>query len=260
MRALNEPTPPSARILTGGPPTPFFSTMLMTPPTALSPYNTAPLLPLVISMRSIESRGMVEKSTPAMSTSLSLRPLISTRLLEVANAPKPRRSTLVFTPLTPPYRLVSCTPGVCAMISCTVCAGELAISSAVMTDVDAPTMPLNCRTAVALVAAAPPDGVAFGRLVGTALGVTRRELVSWSILGLARVRFSSGEVTSIGGNAWASCCAFAVETLKDSTGTRKVLASRWLRRGCAANWVGDMVGPRYDVSGTSQRTKLTSVL
>ena len=129
MRWLNEPTPASARIATGGPPTPFFSTMLMTPPIALSPYSTAPLLPRVISMRSIELRGMVEKSTPAMSTSLSLRPLMSTRVLEVAKAPKPRRSTLVFAPLTPPNRLVSCTPGVCAMISCNVCAGECAISS-----------------------------------------------------------------------------------------------------------------------------------
>ena len=38
---------------------------------------------------------------------------------------------------------------------------------------------------------------------------------------------------------------------------KKVEASRQLRRGCAARWVGDMVGPRYDVSGTSQRTSLT---
>ena len=133
MRWLKDPTPASARIATGGPPTPFFRTMLMTPPTALSPYSTAPLLPRVISMRSIELRGMVEKSTPAISMSLSRRPLMSTRVLEVAKAPNPRRSTLVFTPLTPPNRLVSCTPGVCAMISCTVCAGEWAISAEVMT-------------------------------------------------------------------------------------------------------------------------------
>ena len=163
---MNEPTPASARIATGGPPTPFFSTMLMTPPIALSPYSTAPLLPRVISMRSIESRGMVEKSTPCMSMSLTLRPLISTRVLEVANAPKPRRSTLVFAPLTPPNRLVSCTPGVCAMISCTVSAGECAISCAVMTEVAVPTMPLNCRTAPTPVesesAAGPGAGTALG--------------------------------------------------------------------------------------------------
>ena len=129
VRWLKEPTPASARMATGGPPTPFFRTILMTPPTALSPYSTAPLLPRVISMRSIESRGMVEKSTPAMSMSLSLRPLMSTRVFEVAKAPNPRRSTLVLAPLTPPNRLVSCTPGACAMISCSVCAGECAISS-----------------------------------------------------------------------------------------------------------------------------------
>ena len=90
-------------------------TMLMTPPIALSPYSTAPLLPRVISMRSIESRGMVEISPPAMSMSFTLRPLIRIRVLEVANAPNPRRSTLVFAPFTPPYRLVSCTPGVCTI-------------------------------------------------------------------------------------------------------------------------------------------------
>ena len=58
---------------------------------------------------------------------------MSTRVFEVAKAPNPRRSTLVFTPLTPPNRLVSCTPGAWAMISCSVCAGECAISCAVMT-------------------------------------------------------------------------------------------------------------------------------
>ena len=224
----------------------------MTPPTALSPYSTAPLLPLVISMRSIESRGMVEKSTPAMSMSLSLRPLISTRLLEVANAPNPLISTVVLTPLTPPYRLVSCTPGVCAMISCTVCAGEWAISSAVMTDVDAPTMPLNCRTAGASFAA-PPAGAAFGRLVRAR--TTRLEPCSWSIRGFARVRFSSGALISTGGRTLATCCARAAEAPKHRTGTRKVEASRKVRRRCAAVRVEDMVQPRYDVSGTSQRTK-----
>ena len=37
IRWLKEPTPASARIETGGPPTPVLVTMLMTPPTALSP-------------------------------------------------------------------------------------------------------------------------------------------------------------------------------------------------------------------------------
>jgi len=92
---LNDPKPPSTRPEYAGPPTPVFVIILITPPTALSPYSTAPLLPLVISMRSIESRGMVEKSTPFMSTSLTLRPLMSSRELEVWNAPNPRKSTLV---------------------------------------------------------------------------------------------------------------------------------------------------------------------
>ena len=150
----------------------------MTPPIALSPYSTAPLLPLVISIRSIESRGRVEKSTLCRSMSLTLRPLIRTSVLGAANAPKPRMSTVVLAPLTPPNRLVSCTPGTCAMISCTVCAGDCLISSAVITEVDAPTMPLNCGTAGTLVVAAPPEGAAVGRRVGAALGTTRRELVS----------------------------------------------------------------------------------
>ena len=145
-----------------------------------------------------------------MSTSLSLRPLIRTRVLEVAKAPKPRRSTLVFAPLTPPNRLVSCTPGVCAMISCTVCAGECAISCAVMTAVDVPTMPLNCRTrrrrsrtpCDASVGAGPScrcrcRATARGHDAARAPLLHRRS-------GLARVRFGSvGGVTSIGGNCSA---------------------------------------------------------
>ncbi len=185
----------------------------MTPPTALSPYSTAPLLPRVISMRSIELRGMVEKSTPAMSMSLSLRPLISTRVLEVANAPNPRRSTLVFAPLTPPNRLVSCTPGTCAMISCKVCAGECAISSAVMTVAEAPTMPANCRTGAPPPPWPPPcdatlepvPGAGFGLLDGLGFGATTRRVPEpSSVAGLARVRFwSPGGLTSIAGNCSA---------------------------------------------------------
>ena len=40
----------------------------------------------------------------------------------------------------------------------------------------------------------------FGLLDGVGLGATRRDPEPSSLGGLARVRFSSGEVTSIGGN------------------------------------------------------------
>jgi hypothetical protein len=73
-----------------------------------------------------------------------------------------------------------------------------------MTDVDAPTMPANCRIGVALpgdetlglFAGAPP-----GLLVCETFGATRREPEPSSLTGLARVRLSSpGGVTSIGGS------------------------------------------------------------
>ncbi len=72
---LNEPMPPSMRAEAGLPPSaPVLVTMLMTPPTALSPYRTAPLLPRVTSMRSMDCNGMVDRSTPARSISLIRRP------------------------------------------------------------------------------------------------------------------------------------------------------------------------------------------
>src|SRR5437763_11913038 len=108
---------------------------------------------------------MVERSTPAISMSLSRRPLMSTRLLAVANAPNPRRSTVVPTPFTPPNSDVSWTPGVCAMISWIDWAGECAISSAVMTEVDAPTMPANCR-----IAGAVHGEETFGQFTGAPTG------------------------------------------------------------------------------------------
>src|SRR6202158_3393717 len=208
-------------------------------------------------MRSIESRGMVERSTPAISMSFSLRPLLSTRLLAVANAPNPRRSTVVPTPFTPPNNDVSCTPGVCAMISWIDWAGECAMSSAVMTDVAAPTMPANCRTAVARVGGAFV-GATFVLLVGATVGAARREPDPSSLIGLARVRLAlPGGLISIGGSCSgeADCCALAAEIPKAKTGTRKLEANRQVRRRDAARMVADMVRPRYDVSGTSQRTK-----
>src|SRR6476620_5452673 len=42
---------------------------------------------------------------------------------------------------------------------------------------------------------------------------------------------------------------------RERTVARKLEASRQVRRRCAALRVKDMVRPRYDVSGTSQRTK-----
>ncbi len=117
-------------------------------------------------------------------------------MLAVAKAPKPLTSTLVCAPFTPPYKAVSCTPGVCAMISCTVWAGERAISSAVITVDEAPTMPLNCLAEVA-----PAAGETFELSVVETFGVARRESDPSSERGLARVWFASrGGLTSIGGN------------------------------------------------------------
>src|ERR1700686_3422201 len=133
------------------------------------------------------------------------------------------------------------------MISWIDWAGQCAMSSEVMTEVDAPTMPANCR----LVAGAPP-----GLVVCERFGATRREPDPTSLTGFARVRFSSpGGLTSIGGSRSEGACAFAAEIPSERTGTRKLEASRQLRRRAAAVGMKDMVRPRYGVSGTSQRTK-----
>src|ERR1700730_18201787 len=84
------------------------------------------------------------------------------------------------------------------------------MSSAVMTDVDAPTMPANCRFVVTLpvcellveglLGGAPP-----GLPVCETLGATRRAPAPSSLIGLARVRFASeGGLTSIGGSCSGS--------------------------------------------------------
>src|SRR3954454_25312948 len=125
------------------------------------------------------------------------------------------------------------------------------MSSAVITELDAPVMPLNCPTAAALGVCGAADSP-----VGAVLGTARREPCSCSILGLARVRLSSGgALTSIGGNAAATCCARAGRGATKITDTRKVETSRDLRCRAAALMREGMVRPRYDVSGTSQRTK-----
>ena len=74
-------------------------------------------------------------------------------------------------PFTAPNSDVSCTPGTCAMISCTVCAGERPISSAVMTVVDAPARMFGA--AVVAAGADPPDGCARGAGCGAGARVTR---------------------------------------------------------------------------------------
>ena len=201
----------------------------MTPPTALSPYSTAPLLPRVISMRSIESRGMVEKSTPAMSMSLSLRPLMRTRVLEVANAPKPRRSTtglgavdaakqarqlharrLRDDLLQRLRRRMRNLFGGNDGRRCADDAGKLpaaasarALRAALGCDVRAgPRLRGSCRSTAQRPARRGATPILHRRSV------------------LARVRFGSvGEVTSIGGNCSdGACCACAPEMPSDSDG------------------------------------------
>src|SRR6202035_4648243 len=94
-------------------------------------------------------------------------------VLAVANAPNPRTSTLVCAPFTPPYNVVNCTPGTCAMISGRVWAGERAISWAVITVVDAPTMPANCLTGVvSWLVGEEVAGEGVG-LLGAVFGATR---------------------------------------------------------------------------------------
>ena len=61
------------------------------------------------------------------------------------------------------------------MISCTDWAGECAMSSAVMTAVDAPTMPANCRFVVTLFVCPLLGGELLGLLVCETFGAARRE-------------------------------------------------------------------------------------
>jgi hypothetical protein len=79
-----------------------------------------------------------------------------------------------FTTFLTANRLVNCTPGVCAMISCTVSAGEFLMSSAVMTDVAVPTMPLNCWTAGTLPVFEPGAGATLVLAGCDSRGAARR--------------------------------------------------------------------------------------
>src|SRR5947207_3403445 len=118
-------------------------------------------------------------------------------------------------------------------------------------------MPLNCWPPVPVPAPAPvlaPSELPVpvpreGAAVRTGRGAPPLS----SYTGRARVLFwSVGGLTSTGGSSVdATFCAFANVALK----AKIVVASRSARRRCAVGMLEDMVQPRYDVSGTSQRTK-----
>ena len=187
---------------------------------------------------------MVERSTCAMSMSLSRRPLIRISVLAVAAAPKPRRSTEVFDAVDGlPNSDVSCTPGTCARMSGKLFDGECAISSAVITVEEAPTMPLNCRTPVPLPAPVPLPVLASDVPVpvpreGVALRTGRGTPPPSSISGRARVLFGSvGGLTSTGGSSLdATFCACASVALR----ARRLVARKIARRRLAAVMVEDM--------------------
>src|SRR6202790_1028131 len=91
-----------------------------------------------------------------------------------------------------------------------------------------------------------------------AVGTTRRDAeAGWEAGFDAVLLLSAGASTSMLGSRLgdADCCALAAEIPKERTGTRKLEAYRQVRRRWAAVAMEDMVRPRYDVSGTSQRTK-----
>ncbi len=136
----NEPKALSTRA-DGGWPAPVFVMILITPPTAPSPYSTAPLLPREISMRSTLLSGIDEKSKPCRSKSLKRRPFTSTSTFDGALAPKPRKSTMSRAPLTPAPMCWIWKPACSVMISVSVWRGDRAISSAVMMLVEVPVMP-----------------------------------------------------------------------------------------------------------------------
>jgi hypothetical protein len=114
-----------------------------------------------------------------------------------------------------------------------------------MTVEEAPTMPLNCRTAAPPLPVPPLDGEALEPSDGAALVVlvgagrtTRRVPVPSSVTGLARVRFwSVGGLTSTGGKFAGGVCAWAMEALS----ARILVANRSERRRFAAVMAEDMV-------------------
>src|SRR3954468_24659431 len=125
-----------------------------------------------------------------------------------------------------------------------------------MTVVEAPARMFG--VVVVATGAGPLDGCAAGTVCGVGARVMRPIREAHSDEGSTRLRSTGlGGLTSIAGNGSAEtvCCALAAEMLKETIGTRKLEASRQMRRRVAAVMMEDMVQPRYDVSGTSQRTK-----
>src|SRR4029079_4069610 len=98
-------------------------------------------------MRSILSFGMVLRSTPRRSISFNRRPFSKNNVLDDAVDPKPRRSTTVVAPLFPPVVLQVWMPALRDNPHAIVVPGEREISSAVITLLDAPTMPVPVRDA-----------------------------------------------------------------------------------------------------------------
>ncbi len=132
-----------------------FVMILITPPTALSPNRTLPL-PRTISTRSIWSRGICVQSTPLRSISLTRRPSTSTRVLEGAVSPKPRRSTCALFPF--PIRSLTTMPSSDRSRSATVLALEFSMSCSVMTVTFAGILRISSSFRVAVTTTSPRIG------------------------------------------------------------------------------------------------------
>jgi len=162
-----------------------------------------------------------------------------------AKAPKPRRSTEVFAPFAvTPYSEVSCTPGTCARMSGRLFDGERAMSSAVITLEEVPTMPLNCRPPVlvpfpsAVPGLVPSEVPVPAPREGRAVRAGRVVPLLSPSSGRARVLFGSvGGLTSTGGRAVGGVCAEASEPLS----ARMLVASRSALRRVAVSMLEDMV-------------------
>src|SRR5512134_421977 len=123
--------------------------------------------------------------------------------------------------------------------------GERAMSCAVITLEEAPTMPLNCRPPVLVPPAsavpwlAPPEAPVPAPREGCAVRAGRVVVPLPSLSsGRARVLFGSvGALTSTGGRAVGGVCAEASELLS----TRMLVASSSALRRCAGSLMEDMV-------------------
>jgi hypothetical protein len=136
------------------------------------------------------------------------------------------------------------------------------MSFAVITVTELATCSIGVTIAVGLTTTCPlfTVGAGLASLGGCCVGAgtARRETGARSVGGSTLVLFGSGGGrTSMAGSKSgdADCCALAADMPKETMGIRKLEASKQLRRRFAAVLMEDMVRPRYDVSGTSQRTK-----